>query len=399
MPKVSVIVPVYNVEKYLSKCLESILNQTFSDIEIICVNDGTQDNSRKILEEYKQKDSRIKIIDKENGGLSSARNAGLKIAQGEFISFIDSDDWIESKMLEKLYHNITQMNSDISICAVSLYNEQKQEFDNSNPYFSLGFFNNTFDNKSFSYRETLPFIMDVCVMAWNKLYRKSFLDKCNAKFPDGKIFEDGPFFFSIFFKTDRVSIVREPLYFYRINRKGSIVQKADKNFIDIIDIVELMYNSIKEIPEFSYVKDLFYLRKVHDIVYRYQLINPIYRKLFAKKLKTKEFLFNYSIFNIDYIDEKDPYTYKNLIKIEHDKNYKKYWKNRFRKKFMYKIIQILYFDNDCYTFKYKKFILKFKKRKNICDIWYKNDKIYFVLFNHIKFNIKFEFSDLEKQNK
>ena len=101
MPKISVIVPIYNVEKYLAKCLDTILAQTFSDIEIICVNDGSTDNSRKILSEYAKKDSRIKIVDKKNGGLSSARNAGMKVAQGEFISFIDSDDWIDETLLSK----------------------------------------------------------------------------------------------------------------------------------------------------------------------------------------------------------------------------------------------------------------------------------------------------------
>ena len=126
MVKISVIVPVYNVENYLKKCIDSIINQTFQDIEIICVNDGSTDNSRKILEEYKNKDSRIKIIDKENGGLSSARNAGIKTAEGEFLSFIDSDDWIDKTMLEKLYKNITGLNSDISICAVHRFDEEKQ---------------------------------------------------------------------------------------------------------------------------------------------------------------------------------------------------------------------------------------------------------------------------------
>ena len=143
MPAVSIIVPVYNVEKYLRECLESIINQTFQDIEIICVNDGSTDNSRKILTEYAQTDSRIKITDKENGGLSSARNAGLKIAQGEFISFIDSDDWVDKTMIEKLYNNIRALNTDISICAVHQYDESKQEFDDNSKYFTLGFFDDS----------------------------------------------------------------------------------------------------------------------------------------------------------------------------------------------------------------------------------------------------------------
>lgn len=103
MSKVTIIIPVYNVEKYLEKCLNSVICQTLKDIEIICVNDGSTDNSQQILKEYAQKDERIKIVDKKNGGLSSARNAGLDAATGEYCYFLDSDDWIELNTLEKLY--------------------------------------------------------------------------------------------------------------------------------------------------------------------------------------------------------------------------------------------------------------------------------------------------------
>ena len=144
-PIISVIVPIYNVEEYLPKCLDSILNQTFSNIEIICVNDGSTDGSRKVLEEYKKRDFRIKIVDKENGGLSSARNAGMKVAVGEYYSFIDSDDWIDKTMLEKLYENMTTLNTDISICAVHQFDEINQKIDDSNPYYTLEFFDKTFE--------------------------------------------------------------------------------------------------------------------------------------------------------------------------------------------------------------------------------------------------------------
>ena len=222
-PVISVIVPVYNVQDYLAQCLDSILSQTFSDFELICVNDGSEDNSRAILEEYRKRDARIKIVDKENGGLSSARNAGMEAAKGEFYSFVDSDDWIDKTMLEKLYNKIQDTGSDIAICAVHQFDETNQKIDDSNPYYTLEFFDAAFDNRAFSYKETKPFLMDVCVMAWNKLYRRSHIEKCSALFPDGLIFEDGPFFFSIFFKTQRVCIVRDFLYYYRINRKNSII--------------------------------------------------------------------------------------------------------------------------------------------------------------------------------
>ncbi len=116
MPKVSVIVPIYKVEEYLPKCVDSILSQTFTDFECILVDDGSPDNCGKICDEYAKKDSRIKVIHKENGGLSSARNAGLDIAQGEYITFVDSDDWINVHMLQVLYDAIIEKDADVSLC-------------------------------------------------------------------------------------------------------------------------------------------------------------------------------------------------------------------------------------------------------------------------------------------
>lgn len=397
MAEISVIIPVYNVEKYLAKCLDTVINQTFKDIEIICVNDGSTDNSRKILEEYKNKDSRIIIIDKENGGLSSARNVGMQIATGKFLSFIDSDDWVDLTMLEKLYNNITSLNTDISICAVHQFDEKTQKIDDSVPYFTLEFFNKTFDNRAFSYEETKPFLMDVCVMAWNKLYRHSFIKEYNATFPEGLIWEDGPFFFSIYFKTNRVSIIRDFLYYYRINRKGSIVQIGGKQFIDIIDVVELMYNSIKDLPCFDEIKNEFYRRKADDIVYRYNLIAAKYKNMFSKKLKSKTFLFDENIFDLDLIEREYPIMYKNLFSIVNKFYIFNLYMNKYKIKLMYKVMQILYTEKNIYYFKYRKLILKFKKRPNVCDVWYENDKIYVVLFMIIKLVFKFEYSKLEQK--
>ena len=394
MPKISVIVPVYNVEKYLEQCLKSIINQTFSDIEIICVNDGATDNSEAILKSFEQQDNRIKIINKKNGGLSSARNAGMKVATGEFISFIDSDDWVDETMLEKMYNNITSLNSDISICAVHNFDEQKQQIDDSLPYFTLELFNETFDNKAFSYKETKDFIMDVCVMAWNKLYRKSFLDECKAIFPDGLIFEDGPFFFSIFFKTQKISIVREFLYYYRINRTGSILQKHNKNLMDIIDVVNLMYDEISQTPIWNEIKHTFYKKKADDIFYRYQLIPLKYKKKFTKRFREESCLANENNFDFGYIKETMPITYTNMNVLKTQTNLIMFYLQKIKLRLMYKVIQILCTKEDRYYFKFWAIKFWLKKRPNLLDVWYENDKIFIVIFKKIKFNFKFEFSKI-----
>ena len=395
MPKISVIVPVYNVEKYLNKCLDTIISQTFSDIEIICVNDGSTDNSRKILEEYKNKDSRIVIVDKKNGGLSSARNAGMKVAKGEFISFIDSDDWLEETMLEKLYNSMTTLKTDITICAVHQFDESKQEIDDSCEYFTLGYFDESFDNKVFSYKDTKSFLTNVCVMAWNKLYRKSFLDECKAEFPDGLIFEDGPFFFSIFFKTQRVSIVRDFLYYYRINRTGSIIKKGGKQFFDIIDVVNLMCNSLKKLPDFEEVKYQFFHQKLDDIHYRFELI-PLYMKdKFARKFRKNSCLLDEKLFDYSKIEKDYPYTYKSIFVLKHPFSAYAHYKRRIITRLMYKIMQILYWEENVYYFRFKKLVFRLKKRMHLYNIWYKDDVINVELFQKIKFKFKFEYSKLE----
>ena len=396
-PIISVIVPVYNVEKYLAKCLDTILAQTFSNIEIICVNDGSTDNSRKILAQYAQKDSRVKIVDKKNGGLSSARNAGMKVAQGEFYSFIDSDDWIDETMLEKMYKSMVSLNTDITVCAVHQYDETKQKIDDTNPYYTLGYFDECFDNKAFSYVETKPFLLDVCVMAWNKLYRKSFIDECQAEFPDGLIFEDGPFFFSIFFKTKRVSIVRDFLYYYRINRKGSIVQKAGKKFLNVIDVVELMYNKIKDIPDYEDVKYIFFRKKVEDFISRFENLNPKYRGAFAKKLKKESSLCNDELFPPSMVKGSFGYNYF-LFKNLKTGNVLFYDFQKFKLKVMYKIMEILYHEEGVYFLKFKNFITRIKKRPKFYDFYYYDDKIYVRLLTKIKFEVPFKFSELEKFN-
>ena len=135
MPKVSVIVPVYNVEKYIDKCLESLVNQTLKDIEIIIVNDGSTDNSIKIVEEYKEKyKNKIIYLEKENGGLSDARNYGIQYAKGEYIAFLDSDDYVDRKMYEKLYNKAIENNSDIVECDFYWKYTNKLILDTRNEY-------------------------------------------------------------------------------------------------------------------------------------------------------------------------------------------------------------------------------------------------------------------------
>ncbi len=211
--KISVIIPVYNVEEYIEQCVESVVNQTLKEIEIIIVNDGTQDNSMKKIEKFLS-DKRITVINKENGGLSSARNCGLKIAKGEYISFVDSDDFIDEMMLEKLYEN--GEGKDIIISDVIEYNhitqEKKQrEIKNEIKKYTKG---------SYFWKYSG---FEVC----NKIYKRNFLMKNNIKFIEGIVFEDILFNFYSLFLANKVKYVEGVYYYYRTKRKNSILSTLD----------------------------------------------------------------------------------------------------------------------------------------------------------------------------
>ena len=393
--KVSVIVPVYNVKKYLPKCLDSIINQTLKEIEIICVNDGSTDGSDKVLEEYAQKDSRIKIINRPNGGLSAARNTGIPHATGKYIGFVDSDDYIEPTMYEWMYGNAEWYHSQMVICAVHKIDDSTGIVFDDDPYYTLGYFPKELNNRTFSHYETKDFFQDFCVMAWNKLYLRSFLEEKQARFPDGYIFEDGPFFTDIYFDMDRVSIVRDFLYYYRVNRANSIVCKGDKNFTDIFYVVRKMLDNMKKTPYFDEIKIYFLRKKFKDMRYRYQVIQDKYKYLYYNKWRQFWLEIDDEVLQPELFAEKYPYTYRN-IKLVKDNSFFSYQKEFLIEKFKHKIMEILYMNPNVYTFKFKKFHFCIKKRPKIFDWWYDNNKMVIVIqYLKIKFEFPFRYSELE----
>ena len=176
MSKISVIVPVYNVEKFIKRCLDSIINQTTKDLEIILVNDGSTDNSGKICDEYAKLDNRITVIHKENGGISSARNIGLDVATGEWIAFVDSDDYIEKDMYEVLYKTAIEKNVDICACFFKyltvdnkiLFNLTQEQLDMNGKYNSKEFLELIYKDE---------YMNGICVATWNKIYKKNIFTR------------------------------------------------------------------------------------------------------------------------------------------------------------------------------------------------------------------------------
>ena len=219
--KVSLIIPVYNVEKYIRQCLESAINQTLKDIEIIVVNDGTKDNSMKIVEEYLS-DERIKIVNKENGGVSSSRNTGMREAQGKYVYFIDSDDFVDKEVLDILYKNSEKEKMDIVFSNFSYYNDRTKKEKRAKFIFPF----KEKINKGYYYLYNGEEIN-----VWNRLYKKEFLEKYNFKFIEGIIHEDQDFGFKTIILAEKIKYVENYGYKYRTEREGSIMssQKKERN--------------------------------------------------------------------------------------------------------------------------------------------------------------------------
>lgn len=214
-PLVTVIIPVYNVEKYLAKCVESVLTQTYTNLEIILVDDGSPDTCPKICDELAESDGRIRVIHKKNGGLSSARNAGLAITKGELIAFVDSDDEIEKEFIERLYNRLISDGSDIAISSVRILDENREVLMD----YPVG--NGSADREEFWHiyykGYTVPYIV-----ACSKLYRRKLFE--HTRFKVGKIHEDEFILKSIIDNCNIISFVDDCRYLY-FSREGSIMSK------------------------------------------------------------------------------------------------------------------------------------------------------------------------------
>ncbi len=252
MPKVSIVVAIYNVEKYVSKCIESILKQTFTDFELLLVNDGSKDGSLAILEEYASKDSRIQIINKPNGGLSDARNAGMKVAQGKYIYFVDGDDFIEETLLEKCVNKLEQTDSDMVMFDIyQYYLETGKKEIISNPFD---------ENKIYSIEDTPTLITNIKNCAWNKMYKLSLFKDNHIEYPWGCYYEDLGTTYRLLARCKKVSFIREPLYDYLQDRPGNITHQFNFSIYHVLDMVKITLDDYKKLGIYEkYYEELKYL--------------------------------------------------------------------------------------------------------------------------------------------
>lgn len=271
MPHISVIVPIYNTEKYIHRCINSILNQSLRDIEIILVDDGSKDNCGQIVDEYQKSDSRIKVIHKENGGLWSARNAGLGIAMGKYISFVDSDDWIEKEMLEKMFDKAEVYKADLVICNYNrVYSDriEKNRLNIKNEFIEIeqiGF-------QNYFYYYFFPYIHGHEV--WNKLYKREIIVQNKIFFEENKKIFSEDLLFNLYYLCHIKTIYAiSNSYYNYLQQENSIMASKKPNLaVKYTELVQRFSNYTKNIGIY---KDL---RKILPVVF-YNLIS---RGLFAE---------------------------------------------------------------------------------------------------------------------
>lgn len=311
MPKITVIVPVYNVEKYLEECLDSIVNQSLIDIEILCINDGSTDNSLSILEEYAKKDCRINVISKTNSGLGATRNYGVKLAKSPYIFFMDSDDWIENRCLETLYNKIVQTGSDICIYGLKEYNQETKLF-NYDEYWTTSIYKNR-KNDVCNYKDIKSVIFER-FGAVLKLYDKDFFIKNELFFKEKVFFEDVFTHVKALLTAKKISFVDEVFYIYRIERAGSIMHRA-KNDVKVFDVVvffEDIYNFLiqneflneleYEFYNFVLTVSLYHRNRIHSKKIR-NVFNKECKKIYKKinlPVKLKKYSDLYKIYRKEF---------------------------------------------------------------------------------------------------
>ena len=231
MAEVSIIVPVYQVENYIRQCIDSILVQTFTDFELILVDDGSKDRSGKICDEYAVLDQRVKVIHKENGGLSDARNCGMDQAVGNYFMFVDSDDYIASTMLEYLYKALTNKEADIAVCNFLYFFEEDRKRD-----FSTNIQSEVLSGAEIFYCRKNERVYGIWTVAWNKLYKRETLG--NVRFRFGKYHEDEFWANDIYQMDIKVVTIPECLYYYRQRDNSIMGRKNIKRDFDILEALQ-----------------------------------------------------------------------------------------------------------------------------------------------------------------
>ncbi len=300
MVEISVILPVFNGEKYIKKAISSVLNQSLTDFELIIVNDGSTDNTLDVISEFC--DDRIILINQQNYGPGAARNNALKIAEGQYVMFLDADDWFLDDALEIAYGEARKNNTDISIFqTIKYFNGEYSE----NDWFNLNNFNTNFENKVFSPHECKDFLFDISVSACQKIFRGDFIQEIGARFPEGIYFEDMPFFFYTFLNAKRVSIIKRHLY-VRQKHSGSITETVDRKFLDTVKAGQILMDIFIENNWYDMYKFDLLAFKINGPRYALMSIEEEYKEELFRLIKNDYEEIKSTEYYIDYLNQLGP---------------------------------------------------------------------------------------------
>lgn len=301
LPLISVIIPVYNVEKYLEQCLDSIINQTLKDIEIICVDDGSTDNSLSILKEYEKKDNRITILTQKNQYAGVARNNGLKIAKGKYLSFLDSDDFFELNMLEEMYNQAEKDKSDIVICGWKSYNNNSNEIMKS---FKIK--QKYVDASPFSPDKYPSELFDICKPnPWTKLFNHKFFIDNKLTFENCICCNDLTCICTAMAVARKISIMDKEYIYYRNNQTDSITANRNKHFDSVLYAINRLEFNLKKLGLYEKFKKTFFLKAYHSFGFGGITSD---KKEIAKKVLSPE-LYNFIITNKNHQQKKKQNKY------------------------------------------------------------------------------------------
>ena len=303
-PKISIIIPVYNVEKYLCECLDSILNQTFQDFEIICVDDGSTDETLEILKNYKNKDERVFVLQQHHSGAAEARNNGIRLARGKYIQFLDSDDYFEPTMLEELYNHAEKFGADLTVCSSRKVDNNGNIVESGNPNSPINL-DKTPLEKTFNWRDYKDdFFSLINVAIWNKLYSRDLILKNNLSFQNLTSCNDVAFGYISHICAEKIVVFNKELVNYRYNRCGNISENRAKNAKNIIlaaiKIKEFLdKNNLFEVLKKSYIVSIknhiiWQIGNSSDLEYR-EFVNSL------QELMPKDWMLFRSILIKDYI--------------------------------------------------------------------------------------------------
>ena len=283
MFKVSVIIPVYNAEEYLEESLDSVFNQTLDDIEIICVDDGSTDNSWKMLNDFADTHKNMKIFHQENNGGGAARNYALDYVEGKYIYFMDADDILDLNALKECYEISEEKNLDFLIFKAINYDEDTDSYYDT-PIYLMDELHEFVGDKVFSFADLGDYIFKINVTPWSKFYNSEFVRATGSKFAEGLIFHDNIFYWGIIFHAKRMYFYDKILYTRRRHSKSS-TGAGDQRFVSTLAINNLIIQRFKENNHLEEYKKRIYNRKINLAFMRYKEVHDQYKEYFYERMK------------------------------------------------------------------------------------------------------------------